>query len=80
MCGLSAVNKAYKRAVLRVHPDKHNMNDHRKHSQATELFKAVSEAFAHFKQAVNLERAGAATDAKPAAQQRTARPKPNKFR
>lgn len=42
--GLKEVSKAYKKALLRIHPDKH-MDSDAKHLRATEVFKYVSQAF-----------------------------------
>lgn len=42
------VNKAYKRALLKIHPDKH-MDDHGKFVRATEMFKCVNEAYQQWK-------------------------------
>lgn len=46
------VYKAFKMAVLKVHPDKH-MGDFEDHAQATEIFKRLNEAFARYRQVVS---------------------------
>jgi hypothetical protein len=46
--GLKEVSKAYKKALLRVHPDKH-MDSDAKHLRATEVFKYVSQAFNEYR-------------------------------
>lgn len=38
---VATVNKAYKRAMLKIHPDKH-MNDWEEQIRATEMFKEVT--------------------------------------
>lgn len=45
---LKEVSKSYKRALLRIHPDKH-MDNESKHLRATEVFKYVSQAFNDYK-------------------------------
>jgi len=42
VASFSAISKAYKRAILKIHPDKH-MGDHEKFVRATEMFKEVNE-------------------------------------
>ena len=46
--GLKEVSKSYKRALLKIHPDKH-MDNESKHLRATEVFKYVSQAFNEYK-------------------------------
>jgi len=46
--GLAAVTKAYRRAMLKIHPDKH-MTDPDSHVRATEMFKHVTAAYTLFK-------------------------------
>lgn len=48
----SPVSRAYKRALIRIHPDKH-MADPLQHLAATEKFKALNDAFNKFKKAMN---------------------------
>ena len=45
---LADVSKSYKKALLRIHPDKH-MDNESKHLRATEVFKYVSQAFNDYK-------------------------------
>eukprot|EP00462_Mataza_sp_D1_P020759 CAMPEP_0175139394 /NCGR_PEP_ID=MMETSP0087-20121206/10876_1 /TAXON_ID=136419 /ORGANISM="Unknown Unknown, Strain D1" /LENGTH=419 /DNA_ID=CAMNT_0016422395 /DNA_START=125 /DNA_END=1384 /DNA_ORIENTATION=+ len=49
MSGMEKVAKAYKKAVLKIHPDKVSVNDKEAHARATEMFKAVNNAFENFK-------------------------------
>ncbi len=44
----ACATQAYKRAMLKIHPDKH-MHDELAHLAATERFKALNEAFVRFK-------------------------------
>lgn len=46
--GPDKVNKAYKKALLKIHPDKH-MNEHAKFVRATEMFKYVNEGYQQHK-------------------------------
>ncbi len=46
--GLEAVQKVYRRALIKIHPDKASRSDFAAHYRATELFKIVSEAFQAF--------------------------------
>jgi hypothetical protein len=46
---LTPVQKAYRKAMLKVHPDK-NMGDFKKHARATEMFKHISESFDKYKE------------------------------
>ena len=48
----SPVSKAYKRALLKVHPDKH-MHDPLAHLAATERFKALNDAWIKYKKQMN---------------------------
>ncbi len=48
----AVVSKAYKRAILQIHPDKH-MNDHGKFVRATEMFKYVNEAYQAYRKQVD---------------------------
>eukprot|EP01006_Ploeotia_vitrea_P044849 TRINITY_DN66880_c3_g1_i2.p1 TRINITY_DN66880_c3_g1~~TRINITY_DN66880_c3_g1_i2.p1 ORF type:complete len:482 (-),score=228.62 TRINITY_DN66880_c3_g1_i2:77-1522(-) len=50
---LNDVNKMYKRALLKIHPDKHDQSDFEAHCRATETFKAVNDAFQAFKDRLN---------------------------
>jgi predicted GNAT family acetyltransferase len=43
-----AVTKVYRRALLKIHPDKH-MQDWKQHIRATEMFKGVTTALATFR-------------------------------
>ena len=44
----SPVNRAYKKAMVKIHPDKH-MHDPIAHAQANEKFKYLNDAFLKFK-------------------------------
>lgn len=45
---LNTITKAYRKAILLIHPDKH-MGDHGKFTRATEMFKYVNEAFQQYR-------------------------------
>jgi len=49
---LTPVSKMYKKAILKIHPDKH-MGDFAQYVRATELFKQVNGAFTSYKQKVD---------------------------
>lgn len=49
MSGMEKVAKVYKKAVLKIHPDKVSVADEEGHARATEMFKAVNSAFEDFK-------------------------------
>jgi DnaJ-class molecular chaperone len=40
---LTPVAKAYRKAMLKIHPDKHVGSDWTAHQRATEMFKAVTD-------------------------------------
>jgi len=48
---LTQVSKVYKRALLKIHPDKQDPSDRAAMYRATELFKIVNTAFESFKTA-----------------------------
>lgn len=50
-CSYTPIHKAFKRACLKIHPDK-NMGSFESHTEATEKFKVVNELFTDFKQRV----------------------------
>ena len=43
------IHKAYKKAVLKIHPDKVNSSDFEAHLKANEMFKAVNASYELFK-------------------------------
>jgi len=43
------VQLSYRRALLKIHPDKHDQTNELEHFRATEMFKAVNSAFEQFK-------------------------------
>jgi hypothetical protein len=46
------VNKAYRKALLKIHPDKHMASgDFAAHTRATEMFKIINTTFTDFKEA-----------------------------
>jgi hypothetical protein len=52
---LTPVAKAYKKALLKCHPDKH-MHDFSEHVRATERFKYINEAFTAYKKKLEKEK------------------------
>ena len=42
------VKRAYRRALLKIHPDKHDQDDFEAHLRATEVFKVVNAAYLAF--------------------------------
>lgn len=50
-CELAPVQRAYKKAVLKIHPDKTDASDYEAHLKATEMFKTVNSAFETFRSA-----------------------------
>lgn len=48
---LAPVTKAYKKSMLKIHPDKVGVDDFEAHVRATEMFKMVNSAFQTFKKA-----------------------------
>lgn len=46
---ITAVEKLYKKSMLKLHPDKVDINDFAAHLRATEMFKAVNSAYEQFK-------------------------------
>jgi len=49
----AAITKAYRRAIIQIHPDKH-MDDHAKFVRATEMCKYINEAYQTYKKLNNV--------------------------
>jgi len=48
-CGFDAIKASYKKALLKIHPDKHDQSDVQAYVRATEMFKVVHAAFVKLK-------------------------------